>query len=156
MQVKIKLMTAAVALVTGASLIAGGFVLEIGKPSANPEAQAKNAVLVVRGYACHDAEKTTMTATAEGIVNGKRETIQLKPIALSGANTYALTREWPADGRWVITLVAANPNFNWQPSAIVKVDGGSIDFDGVTRLNRTPGKGDIEAALNTTAVASRF
>ncbi len=156
MQVKIRLMLAAGALMTAATLIAGGFALEIGKPSANPEAQAKNAVLVVRGYACHDAEKTTVTASAEGVVNGKRETIPLKLIALSAQSTYALTRQWPADGKWVITLVEANSNFNGQPSAIVRVDGDTVDFAGVTRFTRAPGKTEIETALNTTSVASNF
>ena len=156
MQHKMRLFAMAVTLVTAASLVAGGFALEIGKPSANPEAQAKNALLVVRGYACHDPQKTTVTATAEGIVNGKRETIPLKLIALSDQTTYALTRQWPGDGRWVLSLVVANPNFSGQPSAIIRVDGNSVDFAGVKRFTRTPGTADIEAALNTTALASRF
>ncbi len=84
MKRKIKLFAIATTLVTATALIAGGFALQIGKPSANPEAQAKNAVLVVRGYACVASEQTTLTATAEGIVNGKRETIPLKLIPLSG------------------------------------------------------------------------
>jgi len=156
MQLKIKYMASALAVATAASLIAGGFVLEIGKPSANPEAQAKNAVLIVRGYACQDPEKTTVTATAEGVVNGKRQTIPLKLIALSAQSTYALTRQWPADGKWVITLVEQNPKFNGQPSAIVRAEGDGIDFAGVTRFTRAPTQGDVEAALNSTALASKL
>lgn len=144
------------ALATATLLLAGGFALQIGKPSANPEAQAKGAVLVVRGYACHDPEKTTVTATAEGIVNGKRETIPLKLIPLSAQSTFALTRQWPLEGKWVITLLETNPNFNGQPSAIVRVDGDSVDFTAVTRLTHPPGKIEVEAALSTMAVASRL
>ncbi|MBV9158209.1 MAG: hypothetical protein JO097_18230 [Acidobacteriaceae bacterium] len=156
MQHKIRIMAFAGALMTAGVLLAGGFALGIGKPSANPEAQAKSAVLVVVGYACHDADKTSVTATAEGIVNGKRETIPLKLIVLSGQSTYAVTRQWPAEGKWVITLVEANSKFNGQPSAILRVDGDTVDFAGVTRLTRAPEKTEIEAALNTTAVASKF
>lgn len=155
MRKKSKLAAIAVTFLTAASLFAGGFALEIGKPSANPEAQAKNAVLMVRGYACHNAEETTVTATAEGVVNGKRETIPLKLIPLSAQSTYALTRQWPADGKWVISLVEANPHFRGQPSALVKIDGDAVDFAGVTRLTRAPSQRDVEAALNAPLAHAR-
>jgi hypothetical protein len=115
------------------SITAGSLALQIGEPSTNPEAQAKNAVLIVRGYACVAPEKTTVSATAEGIVNGKHQSIPLKLIPLSGESTYALTRQWPTEGKWVITLVEANPRFDLRPSAIVKVDGDAIDWAGITR-----------------------
>ncbi|MGA8030557.1 MAG: hypothetical protein WB992_25720 [Bryobacteraceae bacterium] len=156
MKQKTRIFSVATALITATSLIAGGFALQIGKPSSNVEAQSKNAVLVVHGYACHDPEKTTVTATAEGIVNGKRESIPLKLITLSDQSSYALTRQWPADGKWIIALTEANPKFNGQPSVIVKVDGDSVDFASITRLTQAPEKADVEAALNTTAVASRL
>ncbi len=133
MQCKIRLFAMGVALAAAASLIAGGIAIEIGKPSANPEAQAKHAVLVIRGYACTAPEKTTMTAMAEGFVNGKRESLSLNLTPLSGQNMYALTRQWPAEGKWVITLVEANPNFDRQPSVTVKVDGDAVDWASVTR-----------------------
>jgi hypothetical protein len=138
------------------SLMAGGFALQLGKPSANPEAQAKNAVLVVRGYACVAPEKTTISATAEGITNGKRESIPLKLIPLSGESTYAVTRQWPSDGKWVITLVEANPRFNSRPSVIVKVNADAVDWAGITRFSEPPSTQQVEAALNTTSVASKL
>jgi hypothetical protein len=145
-----------IALAAAMSLIAGGFALQLGKPSANPEAQAKNAVLAVRGYACFAPEKTSVSATAEGIVNGKRESIPLKLIPLSGESTYALTRQWPSGGRWVITVVEANPRFNSRPSAIVKVEGDAVDWAGITRFSDPPSAQQVEAALNTTSVASKL
>ncbi|MBV9301775.1 MAG: hypothetical protein JOY62_17570 [Acidobacteriaceae bacterium] len=48
-RMKGKLVGVAMALGGAMVLIAGGFALEIGKASANGEAQSKNAVLVVRG-----------------------------------------------------------------------------------------------------------
>ncbi len=150
MKRKIELFAIAITLVTATSLLAGAFVLQIGKPSANPEAQAKHAVLVVRGVACAAPEETTVTATAEGIVNGKRETIPLKLIPLSEQSTYALTRQWPAEGKWVITLVEANPKFKMPTSAVVNVDRDSVDFGGIMRFNGVPSRENIDAALNTT------
>lgn len=158
MQTKIKLLGIAAALASAASLIAGGFLLELGKPSANPEAQAKHAVLVVRSIACVAPEKTTVTATAEGVLNGKRQSIPLKLIPLAGEgvyaqSTFALTRQWPADGNWVITLMQANPNFRGQLGLLVKVNGDRVDWAAVTRLSRAPNAQDIDAALNTVVAA---
>jgi hypothetical protein len=145
-----------IALGAAISLVAGGFTLEIGKPSANPGAQAKNALLVVRGYACAAPEKTTVSARAEGVVNGKRESIPLKLISLSGESTYAITRQWPAEGKWIITVVEANPRFPSQPSAIVKMNGNSVDWASITRLQRSPSAQEIDMALNTAALASKL
>jgi hypothetical protein len=156
MQHNAKIFVPVMALGTAISLLAGGFALQIGKPSANPEAQAKNALLVVRGYACAAPEKTTVSAVAEGIVDGKRKSIPLKLIPLSGESTYALTRQWPAEGKWVITFVEANPRFQSQPSAIVKLDGNSVNWAGITRLPRPPSAQEVDVALNTTALASKL
>lgn len=155
MQLRRKLLVFATGLTTALSLMAGGFVLQIGKPSANPEAQAKNAVLVVRGIACVEQQKTTVTGTAEGIVNGARESMALKLIPLSGQTTYAVMQQWPNDGKWVLAFVMTNPHFGGQQSAIVKVDGASVDWAGITRVNRAATNEDVQAALNTSAVAAR-
>jgi len=156
MKHRIKFSALGIALGAAISLIAGGFALQIGKPSANPEAQAKNALLVVRGYACVAPEKTTVSAVAEGLVNGTRKTIPLQLIPLSAESTYGLTRQWPLEGKWVITLVEANPRFNGHPSAIVKVDGDSVQWADIARFSQAPNKSDVEAALNTMAIASKL
>ena len=152
---RLKIFALLTAVASAAVLMAGGFALEIGRPSANPEAQAQHAVLVVRSYACTHPEKTSITAKAEGIVNGKRETIPLKLVPLTGKGTYSVTRQWPAEGRWVIALSATNSAFAWQPSAIVNVNGDDADFANVKRVNRNPTSEEVEAALNTTAVAAK-
>jgi len=85
-------------------LFAGGFYLTLGNPEANPEAKKANAVLVVRADGCHDAEKAQVSANAVGTVNGKRQSIPLKLTKLSAPGTYALTQQWPKDGKWVIEL----------------------------------------------------
>ena len=87
-------------------LFAGGFYLTLGNPEANPEAKAANAVLVLRMDGCHEPEKATVTATATGIVDGKQQTLPLKLTKLSAPGTYALTQQWPKQGKWVIELTA--------------------------------------------------
>jgi hypothetical protein len=116
-----KTMFAAMAALAG-QLFAGGFYLTLGNPEANSEAKKANAVLVVRADGCHEPEKATVTATAIGTVDGRRQTIPLQLTKLSAPGTYALAQQWPKQGKWVIelkgedvgrttyTLVAAGPN----------------------------------------------
>jgi len=156
MQMKVRLLALAAAAAGGASLFAGTFTLDIGRPSANPEAQAKHAVLVVRVSSCSHPEKTNITATAEGVLSGKRQTIPLTLVPLSGTSTYAVTRQWPSEGKWVVTVVAANSDYQWRPSAIVGLNGETADLTQVKRANRAPTGAEVEAALNSMALAARM
>ena len=123
----------------GAPLFAGALVLEIGNPQANPEALAKHAVLVARMSACKSPEKTTVTATAEGVVDGTRRSIPLKIVPLSTAGTYAVTREWPAEGTWTVKLIATNPDYkDYAVSVLVPIENGEFRWAGVKHLHGTP------------------
>ena len=102
-----KTLLVAMAAVAG-QLFAGGFYLQLGNPEANPEAKKANAVLVIKATGCHDPATATLTATAVGVVNGKRQSIPLQVTKLSGIGEFALTQQWPKDGKWVIELVARN------------------------------------------------
>ena len=71
-----KTLLVAMAALAG-QLFAGGFYLQLGNPEANPEAKKANAVLVIKATGCHDPATATLTATAVGVVNGKRQSIPL-------------------------------------------------------------------------------
>ena len=94
-------------LALSAQLHAGGFYLQAGNPN-SAEARKAGAVLVLKAEGCNDPAKTVVTATAEGFVNGRRRTIPLKLSALSEPETYALTRQWPTERKWVIHLSATS------------------------------------------------
>ena len=112
---------AAATLAFAGHLIAGGFWLELGNPEASAEARKANAVVTVRAIGCHDPIAAKVTATATGFVNGERKTIPLELTKLSVPGMYALSQQWPKEGKWVIqltgridqmftnTLVAAGP-----------------------------------------------
>ena len=121
-----------------APLFAGALALEIGNPSANPEAMAKHAVLVARMTACTSPEKTTVTASAEGIVDGVRKSILLKIVPLSTAGTYAVVREWPAEGSWAVRMVATNPDYkDYATSVVVPIENGVFQWAGAKHRNGT-------------------
>jgi len=98
----------AAALALAGQLFAGGFYLVLGNPDASPEARKLNAVLTIKADGCHDPTGAKLTATAFGIVNGERREIPLKLDALTSPGMFALAQQWPAEGRWVIRLVARN------------------------------------------------
>ena len=99
---------AALLLALAGQLLAGGFFLQLGNPEASAEARKNNAVLTILATGCHDPATAQVTGTAIGMVNGHRETIPLKLTKLSGVGMFALTQQWPKEGKWVIELVGKN------------------------------------------------
>jgi len=140
-----KTLLVAVAAVAG-QLFAGGFFLQLGNPEANTEAKKANAVLVIQATGCHDPATATLTATAFGVVNGKRQSIPLQVTKLSGAGEFALTQQWPKEGKWVIELVGRNG----EQFTNTLVAAGS---NGLDRLHakydmKAFSKGDVESMLD--------
>lgn len=126
-------------------LFGGGFWLQLGNPQASPEATALKAVLTVQPVGCHEPEKAKVTATAVGVVNGKRQTIPLKLIALSTPATYALTQQWPAEGKWAIQLVAVKDDAI--TSAIATAGPNGVDRTKAKFFKGEPEAQQLEAAL---------
>jgi hypothetical protein len=91
--------------ILAAPLFAGGFFLQLGNPEANPEARRLNAAIVVQAAGCHDPAAAQVTATAVGVVGGERRTIPLKLVKLAQAGAFAVTPQWPKEGKWVIEIV---------------------------------------------------
>jgi hypothetical protein len=137
-----------------APLFAGSLVLEIGNPSANPEALAKHAVLVARMSACTSPEKTTLMASAEGVVDGTRRSIPLKVFPLSTAGTFAVTREWPAEGTWAVKMVARNPDYkDYAASVLVPLENGALRWASVKHYYRAaPAETEVAAVLGNASM----
>src|SRR3954453_2341502 len=122
-------------LTCAGQMFAGGFYLQLGNPEANPTASKMGAVVTIKAVGCHDPASAKLTATAIGNVKGERRTIplELKPLGEPGA--YALSQQWPKEGKWVIQLTGKNdeqfPNPLTPPSPA-----------GIDRLHA---KGDMKA-----------
>ena len=89
-------------------MFAGGFWLQTGNPEASAEARALKAAVVVQAVGCHEPAKARVEGVAVGIVNGIRKTVPLKVTRLSGPGMFAVTRQWPSEGKWAIQLVGKN------------------------------------------------
>ncbi|HEV3200453.1 MAG TPA: hypothetical protein VGZ73_21260 [Bryobacteraceae bacterium] len=118
-------MPAAALLALAGQLLAGGFFLQLGNPEASAEARKNNAVLTIKATGCHDPATAQLTATAVGMVNGKRQSIPLTVTKLSGPGMFALSQQWPKEGKWVIELVARNgEQFT---NSLVAADANGVD-----------------------------
>jgi len=106
-------------------VFAGALTLQVDDVRSNSEAMARNAAVAAHITACHSPEKTVVTATAEGIENGKLRSIPVKVIALGRPGEFAVVRQWPAEGRWTVTMVATNPDYrNYATSVVVPIHDG--------------------------------
>jgi hypothetical protein len=86
--------------------LAGGFQLSVETPDATIAAQQKKAVLVVRTFGCHTPADASITAKADGLVNGKRQSLdlELRPV---GTGVYTIEKQWGSEGAWVVTVSGA-------------------------------------------------
>lgn len=96
--------TALAVLALTVQVQAGGFWLVSGNPDASAEALRHKAVVTVKAVGCHQPEKATVTGTAIGMVNGQKRVLPLKLEPTSTPGLYAVTQQWPAEGKWVLAF----------------------------------------------------
>lgn len=88
----------------GLAMNAEEFSLQIASAVAGQSFQTKHAAFVARQVGCEDASKLTVSAVAEGLSGGKRRTLPIKTLAVANSPAYAVFREWPVEGTWVVHL----------------------------------------------------
>ena len=72
---------------------------------ANPfDPASRDALLTVRTYHHGQVMAKTLSGTAEGIVDGKRQTMKLDIRPGSQTGTYVVRWQKPAAGRWVLVI----------------------------------------------------
>src|SRR5205085_5447596 len=98
-------LAALMALANAASVFAGGFQLGVEAPDA-AKTNLKDAVLVVRTFGCHQPADANVTVTAEGIVNGRRQSVPVE-LRADAKGIYSIRQQWPAEGKWVLVLTGA-------------------------------------------------
>ena len=125
------------------------FRLDIGLPIAagtDTKVKAvKNAVLVVRPLVCEDMASVQITGTAEGMVNGARQSVAVKLIPVT-PGVYAVQRQWPA-GHWVLHLAGTCLSPTAAASTIVPLAGAGFIRDKTQVLREPATRAQIEASL---------
>lgn len=82
------------------------FSLQIASAVAGQTFHVKSAAFVFRSQGCADPAKMEVTGKAEGRVNGQRRTMPLRIVSAPTPGVFAVNREWPAEGVWIINLAA--------------------------------------------------
>ena len=136
------------ACLAAGQVFAGALTVSITHPAGNPGAVEQGAVLVAATTACISPGKTILKATAEALVDGRRKSIPLTLVALPAPGTFALTRQWPETGSWVVAITATNPDYpNYATGALIRVDGSLLDWAHVGHVFHAPETADIDALL---------
>jgi hypothetical protein len=117
---------AAIMLASATHAVAGGFVLLLGNPQASPEARAQNAAVTLKAAGCGEPERSAITAAAIGLVNGERKVVELKVIALREPGMYAVKRDWPSEGQWVLKFVARNADLTTM--TLARAGAGGVEY----------------------------
>lgn len=156
------------ALVTALSLtafsaaLAGPPWISIEYPANPYDRTSQGAFLTVRTYHHGDFQAATVTGRAEGMVNGKRESMALDIRPGSQAGMYVVRWQRPATGRWVLVINSGTQGVV-EATAVVEISptGG---IAGVTVPTKNIGNGwisprsvaaaEIDALLNGRALAS--
>jgi hypothetical protein len=134
-------------------VFAGALTLQLDDVKTNPEAVAQNAAVVAHITACHSPEKTTVTAFAEGLANGKRQIITLKVTPLSQSGSFAVAHQWPRDGIWAVKMIATNPDYrNYSTAIVVPFHGDTTDRASAKVFYHAPSAEEVDSVLKQTAL----
>lgn len=126
-------------------LMAGGFWLQVGNPEASSEAVKANAAVTLKVAGCHDPASAKVTANAVGTVNGERRSIPLQLTKLSVPGMYAITQQWPKEGKWVIQAEArADDMFT---NTLIGAGPKGVDHLHAKSEMKAFGKSDVDAML---------
>ena len=132
-------------------LMAGSMFLEVSNPGAEPEASAKHALVVGRITACHAPEKTTISATAEGL-NGSETGSPLRVEQLSNPSKFTVVQAAPVSGRWIMKVIATNPEYRgYTTGVLVPVNGNEANWKRAKQFSHNPTPAEISAMMGAAA-----
>lgn len=158
---------AGLTLVFSTLAIAGPPWIAIEYPVNPHDPGTRGALLTVRTYHHGELMSYELTGTAEGIVNGQRQSMPLDIRRLSQTGMYAVRWQKPAQGSWMLVITSKQAGSH-AATALVTIDsqGGvaavSVPSDpienGRWRVPRRVASAEIDAMLkasSATAVARR-
>ena len=145
--------TMAAVFLTAVAAAGTMFRLEIGSTAAlgmdkKFKDSPKKVVVAVRAVVCEDLANVKISGTAEGVVNGKRESLPLTLITIDRAEAvYAVGQQWPPDGTWLLHLKGSCASPKADASTLVAVTNGTFIRDKSTVLVEPATRKQIDDAL---------
>jgi hypothetical protein len=143
------------------SAFGADFMLAIGNPAAAsipltkstpgggpvPTKVSKDALFAVRSEGCADPAKVRITGTAEGLVDGLRQSSALRVLPGSIPGVYIVSREGPPQGVWVVRMAGVCEGA--KAGALVPVVQGGFQRESAKFYPRSITDAELEAALRT-------
>ena len=119
-------------LAIGAAIVLAAAAPAFGPPwisietPPNPfDAASRNAFLIVHTFHHQTAVSSGLTGTAEGVVGSARRSVRLTFDSTSRVGTYALRKQWPTEGTWMLVIKAGEHSNS--VTALVDLDAnGSV------------------------------
>jgi hypothetical protein len=128
--------------------------ISIEYPPSPYDRATRDAFLLVHAYHHGTPADFPVSGRAEGMVDGKRRTIELQFQRTSRPGVFALRKQWPGAGRWVLSLGVHQGDFVAGALVRLGADGRVAAVDVPVRrsgadgnLPRAISAADIEAAL---------
>lgn len=155
----------AFSVVGAAAAIAGPPWISIEYPVNPLDPAAKGGFVTVRTYHHSDLVSFDIGGTAEGLVNGQRQSAKLDIRPLKSAGTYVVNWKKPAGGNWAL-IISTRRDGQHMATAVVKVDAAGqvasvtvpsrMIENGRWTVPRAVAAPEIDALLrNGTSIAAR-
>jgi hypothetical protein len=152
------LTVALLSMALSAQAIAGTmFRLEIGPPVAAGTDKkvlkdGKKTILAVRAVVCDDLANVHVSGTAEGILNGARQSVPLTLTHVDKAEAvYVVSYQWPENGSWVLHLRGSCSSPKAEASTLVPMNKGAFIREKTEVLREPASTKQVEAALTALA-----
>jgi len=137
-------------LLAGACAWGADFSLAIGNPVAValPNGIVKKDIgMAVRAENCADAARVQITGTAEGSVNGERRSVPLRVVPSSTAGAFAVSRDWPQQGTWLVSLTGHCGSST--ASAVIPIGPNGFLRESSKFFPRAATAAEVESVLTT-------
>jgi len=154
---------AALTMIVSAVAIAGPPWIAIEYPVNPHDPGTRGALLTVRTYHHGELMSYDVTGTAEGIVDGRRQSMPLDIRRLTQVGMYAVRWQTPAQGTWML-VITSKQNGSFAANALVTIDSQgqvaqvSVPSDpienGRWRVPRKVAASDLDALLKTNAASA--
>jgi hypothetical protein len=148
------LLIIALSIALSAPALAGTmFRLEIGPPVAAGTDKkvlkdGKKAILAVRAVVCDDLANVQVSGTAEGVINGARQSVPLTLTQVDKAEAvYVVSYQWPENGSWVLHLKGSCSKPKAEASTLVPMNKGAFIREKTEVLREPATKKQLEAVM---------
>ena len=140
-------------LFAGAAVAGGGFWITTYSPRAPIAAGIPDAVVVVGSDGCGGGAGATLSGTAEGLVNGKRQSVALLLTPTPKPGIFAVRRQWPSEGAWVLVMKAERGQISTGALIAVRPDGEAKMLRAKSAMPPPVSAAEVETALHRLAAA---